>query len=1196
MLKKVLIANRGEIAGRILRSLDALGIDSVAIYSEADRESPHVQAAGEAFCVGPAPVAQSYLNTVRILEIAAETGCDALHPGYGLLAENATFAEACEASGVAWIGPTPEQIRVLGLKHSARRLAAETGVPLLPGTPLLSSLEEGLAAATEIGYPVMLKSSAGGGGIGMEICSDGTALGEAFERVTRASLANFGDAGVFLEKYIRRARHVEVQLFGDGAGEVLALGTRDCSAQRRHQKIVEETPAPGFSRAEAPGLFACAQRMAAAINYRSAGTAEFLVDADTGDYYFLEINTRLQVEHGITEAVTGIDLVEWMVRLAGSDLPPLSGIAPQESGCSMEVRLCAEDPARQFQPSSGLLTEVVFPKEARCDHWIARGTEVPPYYDSLLGKIIVKAATRPEAISRLSAALAKTEIHGIETNLEYLRQIACSDLFAEPGGFTTGSLTDFPYDPPTIEVLAAGTQTTVQDYPGRVGYWEVGIPPSGPMDNLAFRLANLAVGNPEGTAGLEITVAGPTLRFHRATVIALTGAQLPSFLNDEPLPHATPVEVAAGSVLRIGSSGKEPGVRSYLAVRGGLDVPLYLESRATFTLGQFGGHGGRALRVGDVLHLAGAAADSPRQLPSGLHPTFQAHWDIAVLYGPHGCPEFFTLEDIATFFATDWEVHYNSARTGVRLIGPRPAWAREDGGEAGLHPSNIHDNAYAVGSVDFTGDMPVILGPDGPSLGGFVCPVTLIEADLWKLGQLDPGDTIRFHPVSETEARRLRQVQEACLDEWRCPTEQEAAVNFLTVPQESAVIASWPGVAVRPSGEDNLLVEYGPMILDLDLRFKAHVVYEWFRRQGPPGILDLTPGIRSLQIHYDQRRLDRVTVLEMIGQAEAELSDYASIEVPARVVHLPLSWDDPSTREAISRYMQSVNPEAPWCPSNIEFIRRINGLDSIAAVKEIVYAASYCVLGLGDVYLGAPVATPLDPRHRLVTTKYNPARTWTPENAVGIGGAYLCIYGMEGPGGYQFVGRTVQMWNRFHVTDSFPAGRPWLLRFFDQIRFYEVSTEELSELRRDFLVGRWHPKIEETSFSLREYNTFLAREGESIASFREQQREAFAAERTRWDDAGIFDRLRETTDPEPPVSADLPPGCESVEAVVAGSVWDIRVNVGDRVELGDPVVILEAMKMEIALPAPTAGIVRAILVAKGDAVRPGQVLIALETS
>ncbi|MEM7601651.1 MAG: carboxyltransferase domain-containing protein, partial [Verrucomicrobiota bacterium] len=330
------------------------------------------------------------------------------------------------------------------------------------------------------------------------------------------------------------------------------------------------------------------------------------------------------------------------------------------------------------------------------------------------------------------------------------------------------------------------------------------------------------------------------------------------------------------------------------------------------------------------------------------------------------------------------------------------------------------------------------------------------------------------------------------------------------------------------------------MKLDLNLRFKAHVVYQWFREKSIDGIFDLTPGIRSLQIHFDSRRLSQEEVIELVHQSEDAITDLESVEVPARVVHLPLSWDDPSTQEAIQKYMQSVNPDAPWCPSNIEFIRRVNGLESIEAVKEIVYSAAYCVMGLGDVSLGAPVATPLDPRHRLVTTKYNPARTWTPENAVGIGGAYLCIYGMEGPGGYQFVGRTVQMWNKFHITDSFTEEEPWLLRFFDQIRFYEVSGEELQQHRSDFLIGRWNPRIEETSFSLRDYNQFLERESDSINSFQSTQQNSFREERQRWEDAGIFKKLVETTEEvAAPPESELPEGCEPIEAAVAGSVWKV---------------------------------------------------------
>ncbi|MEM9015762.1 MAG: urea carboxylase, partial [Verrucomicrobiota bacterium] len=1044
-----------------------------------------------------------------------------------------------------------------------------------------------------VGYPVILKSTAGGGGIGMEVCEDETGLSEAFERVGRAGEANFGDGGIFLEKFIRRARHVEIQLFGDGAGKVIALGSRDCSAQRRNQKIVEETPAPGFSREEAPELFGAAARMAASQNYRSAGTAEFLVDAETNKFYFLEVNTRLQVEHGITEMVTGVDLVEWMVKLGGKEE---IDFAFRESGHAIEVRLCAEDPGKDFQPSSGLLTEVIFPEEVRCDHWIGAGTEISTYYDSLIGKVMVKADSREGAIESLSEALQRTRVAGIETNLDYLRQIIASEEFGEPGRITTASLATFAYTPSTIEVLSPGTQTTVQDYPGRIGFWEVGIPPSGPMDSLSFRLANRILGNTESASGLECTVLGPTLRFHHETVVALAGARAPAKLDGEPIPFGTPVPVAAGSVLEVGGTENAPGVRTYLAVKGGLDVPLYLGSRSTFTLGQFGGHGGRALRVGDVLHLAGEESGAIADSSEGVIPEFTTHWDVSVLYGPHGAPNFFTTEDIEIFFTTDWEIHYNSARTGIRLIGPKPSWAREDGGEAGLHPSNIHDNAYAVGSIDFTGDMPVILGPDGPSLGGFVCPAVVIEADLWKLGQMAPGDTVRFLPVTDDEARRLRAEQEKQIANLSGnPDAKPETVE--PIPSESAILEAFDDVVIRPSGENHVLIEYGPMKLDLELRFKAHVVYEWFRNREVAGILDLTPGIRSLQIHFDSRVLKRETIIDLVRESEGALSDLESIEVPARIVHLPLSWDDPSTQKAIDKYVQSVNPDAPWCPSNIEFIRRINGLDSIEEVKEIVYSAAYCVLGLGDVYLGAPVATPLDPRHRLVTTKYNPARTWTPENAVGIGGAYLCIYGMEGPGGYQFVGRTVQMWNRFHETASFSKEEPWLLRFFDQIRFYEVTTEELADLRADFLTGRWNPKIETTSFSLREYQDFLESESETIASFQAQQQEAFRAERNRWEEAGIFEKMLETAEAEVPDSEDeVPEGCLPLEASVAGSVWRRLVEPGATVEAGDPVLILEAMKMEIEVPAPVSGCVAEVFVHEGDPVQPGRVLLALEPS
>ena len=377
----------------------------------------------------------------------------------------------------------------------------------------------------------------------------------------------------------------------------------------------------------------------------------------------------------------------------------------------------------------------------------------------MLAKIIVHAADRPAALKKLGAALAACRLSGIETNLEYLRQI-CDDPEFQAGGITTSYLRTLSYRRRDVEVVESGTQTTIQDFPGRLGYWHVGVPPSGPMDSLAFRLANRLIGNPEDAPGLEFAVTGPVLRLSFDTTVALTGADFEARLNGEPICRWKATPVRAGSLLELGSVTGS-GSRGYLSVLGGFDVPDYLGSRSTFILGRFGGHCGRALRAGDILHVALHGQEPYGESPArqALHPAlipqYGPEWEIGVLYGPHGAPDFFTAEDIEMFFSTSWKVHYNSDRTGVRLIGPKPIWARKDGGEAGLHPSNIHDNAYAVGTVDFTGDMPVILGPDGPSLGGFVCPVTVVEGERWKIGQLKPGDRVRFRAISLVQAISL---------------------------------------------------------------------------------------------------------------------------------------------------------------------------------------------------------------------------------------------------------------------------------------------------------------------------------------------------------------------------------------------------------------------------------------------------------
>jgi urea carboxylase len=1175
----VLIANRGAIATRIIRTAKAMGLRTVAVYSEADAGSLHVGAADAAVCIGPGPAAQSYLDVAAILEAAKSAGAGAIHPGYGFLAENADFAEACAAAGIAFIGPTPDNIRTFGLKHSARALAEANGLPLAPGTGLLTGPDEAAEAAARIGYPVMLKATAGGGGIGMRVCEDESAVREGFATVVRQGEASFGDAGVFLERYIPRARHIEVQIFGDGTGRVIALGERDCSLQRRNQKVVEEAPAPNLPEAKRAALIAAAVRLGEAARYLSAGTVEFLYDAEREDFFFLEMNTRLQVEHGVTEEVMGIDLVAWMIRGAAGDFAMLDAPAPTPLGHSVQVRLYAEDPGQDYRPTTGTLTNVAFPDDIRAETWVMAGTEVSAFYDPMLAKLITKGATRADAVTAMQAALDAARIDGIETNLRWLREVVRHEGFTS-GEVSTRMLDSVAYRPRAVRVIAGGTATSVQDWPGRLGLWNVGVPPSGPMDDHGFRLGNRILGNPEGTAGLEVTASGPTLLFETPATICITGANFGATVDGEPVPRGEALHIAAGQTLAMGRASGG-GMRGYVLFGGGLDVVPYLGSAATFTLGRFGGHAARALVAGDVLHLAAGATAEP--VPAKL-PELGREWTLRVLYGPHGAPDFFTEGDIARFLEAEWQVHYNSNRTGVRLVGPKPEWARRDGGEAGLHPSNIHDNPYAIGAVDFTGDMPIILGPDGPSLGGFVCPFTVIAADRWKIGQLAPDDRVRFVPVH--------------IEDIAHPGAPPRAIADLSpILAETPPDGARPRTTYRQQGDRNILVEYGDIVLDIELRIRIHALMQALEAMDLPGVIDITPGIRSLQLHFDGTTLDQAGALAALQRAEAAMGDLADFEAPSRIVHLPLSWRDPAVAETIAKYVGTVRDDAPWCPDNIEFIRRINGLPDAAAVEALIFDASYLVLGLGDVYLGAPVATPVDPRHRLVTTKYNPARTWTPPNVVGIGGAYMCIYGMEGPGGYQLFGRTVQVWNTHRQTQDFTGGKPWLLRFFDQIRFFPVSAEELAEWRRDFPQGRRALRIEETTFRLADYRRFLADNAASIAAFEATRQAAFDAERAAWEASGEFDRVSALLGAESgageaaPIA--VPEGADLIEAPFGGSVWKLHVRPGDEVAEGEVIAVIEAMKMECPFEAPASGTVAAVYIAESQSLAPGAPMLAL---
>ncbi|WP_454190168.1 urea carboxylase [Paenibacillus sp. Marseille-Q7038] len=1194
MFKKVLIANRGAIAVRIIRTLRKMGIPSVAVYTKADRDSLHVEHADEAVLIGEGPAKDSYVNAELVLKTALATGADAIHPGYGFLSENASFAKSCASHGITFIGPTPEHIQLFGLKHTARAMAEEAGVPLLPGTGLIDTLIEATKQAEFLGYPVMLKSTAGGGGIGMRICNDEDALQDAFDSVTRLAVSNFNDGGVFLEKYIARARHVEVQIFGNSYGEAAALGERDCSVQRRNQKIIEETPAPLLPENVRTQMHDSARKLAERAGYRNAGTVEFLYDPEQEQYYFLEVNTRLQVEHGVTEEVLGIDLVEWMVKEAADELHSLHDFKPEPKGHSLQVRLYAEDCVNDFRPSDGRIDAIDWPKDVRVETWIQGGTEVTTLYDPMLAKIIVHAESRDEAIIKMTAALQNLRVYGITTNQSYIEAFLQKKHF-QKGEVFTRMLDGFIPIEHAIEVLDGGVQTTIQDSPGRIGYWDIGVPPSGPMDRLAFRIGNKLLGNKDQAAGLELTLRGGAYLFRDEIIFCLTGADMNADLDGTPVEMYTPTRASAGSILTFSEAKK--GIRTYFLVAGGLDMPLTLGSSATFTLGGFGGHTGSSLRPGAILRVAKEKGTILPSLAEESRPQYTNEWTIGVIPGPHCTAEYLVPAYLNQLEDTEWEIHFNSSRTGVRLIGPAPLWAREDGGDAGLHPSNIHDNAYAVGALDLTGDMPILLGPDGPSLGGFVCPVTTATAELWKIGQLSPGDKVRFKLITVEEAEQLRMEQELYLQllaaEPKLPMlPVQSTGQYMPILTYAEEKRRFP-IIVRCSGDENILVEYGERELDILYRFQVYVLMQAVKENGEIPYIEMTPGIRSLQIHLDASKITVKEAAALIMDIDLHLPTLDSIEVPSRIVKLPLSWDDPATKLAIERYQQNVRPDAPWCPSNLEFIRRMNGLGSLEEVAEIVFNASYLVMGLGDVYLGAPVAVPLDPRHRLVTTKYNPARTWTPENAVGIGGAYLCVYGMEGPGGYQFVGRTVQMWNKFRQTDNFEQGKPWLLRFFDQLQFYPVTEEELLQMREDFPRGEFKVEVEETTFHLGDYLRWLETIEKESRNFRHQQQAAFQQERALWKELGIKEYVSE---PEVQASMDqevLPEGSLGVNSSMSGSVWKVLVTEGQFIRKGDTIIIEESMKMEFPQIAPFDGIITSIYVSSGDQVRSGDRIAAI---
>ncbi|ETS86980.1 hypothetical protein PFICI_00808 [Pestalotiopsis fici W106-1] len=1197
-IKSVLIANRGEIALRILKTLRQMGIKAVTIYSDADAACPHVRDADVALRLEGTSVIDTYLNADKILQLAKSEKVDAIIPGYGFLSENADFARRVEEHGIVWVGPTPDQMSDLGLKHRARAIAQQAGVPTVPGSPeLIAELEKALSEAHRVGFPLMLKSTAGGGGIGLRQCNDVEELREAFDGVKRLASANFADDGVFLERFIRNARHVEVQILGDGTGRVLAAGERDCSLQRRHQKVVEESPASMIPAAIRSQIRQSAIKLASSVKYRNVGTVEFIYDVDSQEFFFLEVNTRLQVEHPVTESVTGLDLVQCMINIAAQDFAALFHQKHNEvesSGASIEVRVYAEDPVQSFQPCHGLITNVKFPEWLRVDTWIEKGTEVSTSYDPMLAKLITFGKDRQEALEIMARGLAETRIDGVQSNLKYLRQIISSEMF-RTGSYTTTILDTFQFVTDSLTILQPGGSLAIQDFPGRVGFWDIGVPPSGPMDDLSFRLANRLVSNDDHAAAFECTLRGPSLKFHCDTVIAVTGGQCEVFIDDLPVKMYQALCVSAGQ--HIHCKEIETGYRIYIAVAGGIDVPLVMGSRSTFDLAQLGGHKGRKLAAADVIHLntnghksESRTLQSAVPLPIPSQPN--AKWTIGVIPGPHGAPDIFNQEGIDALFDNEWDVHYNSNRLGIRLQGVRPSWARQNGGSAGLHPSNIHDAPYSIGSVSFTGDEAIVLTVDGPSLGGFAVFCVVAAAELWKLGQVRPGDKIKLQPINLKRAHELEMSLLQSLnsfefsDPFSNPSEhgQQAAEFYSTMIGE--VDDNGTKIVAKQAGDRGILLEFGQENDGFDIWQSARslTLIQQHRVDPIPDVRELTPGVRTLHVTYTSQADPGLIFQRLV---KSLTSREVPLKVPSRIVSLPLAFDDSVTRAALDRYSATIRSQAPWLPSNIKFLEQLNGIDDL---QDVLQQSTFLVLGLGDVYLGSPCAIPLDPRQRLFGTKYNPSRSFTPRGSVGIGGQYMCIYAMNSPGGYQLVGRTTDIWsstpvhegNRGAGTDTNNA---WIFQIFDRITFHPVTESDIDTKSSSELI-----KISDGTLDLVAYKSWLEENKSEIAEWEAKRAEhrdnsPFMEELIKPYDSGLTRSLD---------NGSMEIVGDSVRAPMPGRCWRIAVVEGQKVKKGEALVYLECSKMEIEVSSPIEGVCARVSVQEGRIVQAQDELLVIQ--
>ncbi|KAL9594051.1 MAG: hypothetical protein Q9219_007241 [cf. Caloplaca sp. 3 TL-2023] len=1228
-LKTLLVANRGEIATRILKSAKRLGVRTIVVYTEADAASSHVVEADVPVLL-PGGNSKGYLDGDEIIKIAQAHSADAIIPGYGFLSENADFARAVAAAGLAWVGPSPESIESFGLKHTARDLAVEAGVPVVPGTDgLITSEEDAVEESKRLGFPVILKATAGGGGMGLATCESIEEVKDSFATVKSRGENLFKNAGIFIERFYPDSHHIEVQVFGNGLGDAIHFGERECSIQRRHQKVIEECPSPFIHKHPdlREKLCSAAVRLSKSIKYGSAGTIEYLVDNETGDFFFLEMNTRLQVEHGITELCYNVDLVELMLRQADAQLRGEGGLSAlalqamqpgEPNGFTIEVRVYAENPARDYAPSPGTLQIVEWQRSAeiRIDTWIRTGTVVSSNYDPLLAKVMSHSQSRYGAVQAMHDMLSHSRLCGPPTNLDFLMAILQDKQF-QRGNTMTKFLSEFEYAPSAIDVLSAGAYTTIQDYPGRPSMGR-GFPHAGPMDPFAFQIANILVGNRPGVEGLEITLDGPELLFLGPAVVAICGASMAIKINGTPASMWTRLHVAAGQKLKVGRT-TGGGCRSYLAVHGGLpSVAEWFGSKATSPGVGVGGYQGRALAAGDLLATVNSIPhnlSSPMSIPQRLIPDYPNHWNLMTMVGPY-VEGFLLEEDVEMMYETKWQISHNAARGGIRLVGPKPKWARADGSEGGSHPSNVPEYGYPIGTLNWTGDDPCIFPVDCPDFGGFVSSTTIVKADYWRLGQMKAGDTMQYRPVSLKDALAMRTRQNdfiegisKCVD--GSSFDQIRVLDYSALPVSEDVgkavvhsieaTESQPKTTYRQGADDYLLVEYGGGNFDLNHRCRVTALNKALRHSSgdisfSSGLINTVGCCNTLLIYYDGLRISQAALLAHLTHLESDIGDLSRAKVPSRLFRLPILFGSPRETAAIDRYMETQRPYASYLPDNMDFVAKNNGLEK-PDLKNILLTSRLIAVSVG-FFAALPLCLPVDPRQRICCPKMNPSRVFTPAGQVSWGGSCMALYNVESPGGYQLTGLTIPGVDILGSKRGYSLDRPWLFEDFDQLTFHEVGEEEYERELALFKSGRYEYVWEEVEFDMAEHNKLLDETREEVRVVKERQAEAqkkmLALEESlmaKWTQEKAegripVDRVEELLN-DPTI---LP-----LYSPHNANLWRLLVREGEPITSTEQTVaVLEAMKLEISVPAgedAVGGVVEKVLVREGEVVGAGAVLV-----